>query len=153
MTIEQASETVEIAGHQFEVLDKIRIKAGMVTRLQDDLIHMVYTDEYTIEVEHVREFNDLVDSWMPDGEGAYFIVNLRGKYNDIRREAQDYLAKDAPILFKKKVRATAVIIDNLAGRILSKFFIQFFKPKYPTKIFSTDLDALNWLKSVGFEQR
>ncbi|WP_070138620.1 DUF7793 family protein [Crocinitomix algicola] len=131
------------------VIDRRSIDAGEVSRFAPNLVYMVYTDEIKIEREHVVAFNDLVDEWYKDGESAYFLINITGKYNDFTRQAQDYLAKEAPILEKGKVKATAVVINNLAGRILIKFFISIFKPKYPTQFFETEEKAYEWLRKKG----
>lgn len=131
------------------ILDKRIINAGEVTRYAPNLIYMVYTDKIRIEKEHIVEFNDLIDDWIPDGQQAFFLINITGKYNDFSREAQDYLAKDAPILAKGKVKATAIILNNLAGRILVKFFISIFKPKYPTQFFGSESKGYEWLRKNG----
>lgn len=129
------------------IIDEKIITAGEVKLLAYNLIHVVYTDKIRIEKEHIVEFNAIVDEWIPDGESACFLVNILGKYNDFSREAQDYLAKDAPILKKGKVKASAIVLNNLAGRILTKFFISVFRPPYPTKIVGSEEDGYTWLRS------
>lgn len=84
------------------IIDERIITAGEVKLLANNLIHVIYTDKIRIERAHIQEFNDIVEGWIEDGESACFLVNILGKYNNFSREAQDYLAKDAPILTKVK---------------------------------------------------
>lgn len=69
------------------IIDEKLIIAGEVKLLANNLIHVIYTDKIRIEKEHVVEFNDIVEEWIPDGESACFLVNILGKYNDFSREA------------------------------------------------------------------
>ena len=129
------------------IIDERIITASEVKLIAHNLIHIIYTDKMRIEKAHIVVFNDIVEEWIENGESACFLVNILGKYNDFSREAQDYLAKDAPILTEGKVKATAIVLNNLAGRILSKFFISVFRPLYPTKIFGSEEDGYTWLMS------
>ncbi len=44
--------------------------------------------------------------------------------------------------------ANAVLIDNLAKKILFNFYMNINKPKTPTKAFGTKEDAFTWLLSL-----
>lgn len=41
--------------------------------------------------------------------------------------------------------AEAILIDNLAKRILARFYFIFHKPNNPLKIFSSEKEAITWL--------
>ena len=45
--------------------------------------------------------------------------------------------------------AEAIVIKNLAQKILANFYLSFNKPLKPTKLFTNEKDALDWLFSVS----
>lgn len=49
---------------------------------------------------------------------------------------------------EKIKRAEAVVVKSLAHRLLAKFYLQSRKEKYPTKIFETEAEALDWFESI-----
>jgi hypothetical protein len=44
------------------------------------------------------------------------------------------------------VIAHAILINSLANRLLGNFLIKFYKPPAPTRIFTTESEALEWLR-------
>jgi hypothetical protein len=57
-------------------------------------------------------------------------------------------ARDNAILLEESspCKATAVIVTNLAYKLIANFYMQFNKPKRPYKVFSNKGDAIEWLK-------
>jgi len=57
-------------------------------------------------------------------------------------------ARDNAILIEERSPciASAVIVNNLAYKLVANFYLQFNKPKRPYKVFSNKSDALEWLK-------
>lgn len=45
--------------------------------------------------------------------------------------------------------AEAIVVKNLAQKILANFYLSFNKPIKPTKLFSSEKDALDWLFSIA----
>lgn len=44
------------------------------------------------------------------------------------------------------LKASAVVVDNLAYRMIANFYLTFNKPKRPYKVFSNREEAVKWLK-------
>lgn len=42
--------------------------------------------------------------------------------------------------------ASAFVVNSIANRLVGNFFIQFHKPVNPTKLFSDEVSAMEWLK-------
>ena len=61
---------------------------------------------------------------------------------NVSKEGAQYATSDEGVRY---TLAIAVIIDNLAKKLLMNFFLNFNKPKVPTKGFSNKKDALKWL--------
>jgi hypothetical protein len=45
--------------------------------------------------------------------------------------------------------ATAIVTQSMAGKIIGNFFIKVNKPASPTKIFSNEEDAFQWLNHLS----
>jgi hypothetical protein len=72
------------------------------------------------------------------------LVDLTDSYGVMTKEAQQFFAKDAPST--PQITASAIIVNNLPIRILVKFYLNFYKPHYPTQIFPTASPAKEWLE-------
>jgi len=51
--------------------------------------------------------------------------------------------------FSEKRTAIAIIAKSLATKIVSNFFIRFNKPVTPTRSFTSETEAIDWLKSLN----
>ena len=68
--------------------------------------------------------------------------------------ADVYLSKEAKIYSAQKKHnspiAMAVIVSSTANRLLGNIYINFNKPEVPTKLFSTEEKAIEWLKEYYY---
>lgn len=63
----------------------------------------------------------------------------------IEKDAREFLSSDAGI---EGLIAGALVTDSTFGRHLANFFIRIsvVKPKIPTRLFSNEDEAINWLR-------
>jgi len=61
----------------------------------------------------------------------------------ITREARAYYAGEENA---KVVNSTALLIDSPISKIIGNFFMNFNKPKFPTRLFTSETEAIEWLK-------
>jgi len=66
-------------------------------------------------------------------------------YVTITKEAREYVDTMGPKFFI----TSAILSDSLPVRILVNFFVKFFQPKVPIKMFSTETEALEWLRNIA----
>jgi len=59
------------------------------------------------------------------------------------REAREYYAGEEAA---KTVNATALLIGSPVSRIIANFYIRLNKPKFPVKLFTSETEAIEWLK-------
>lgn len=64
------------------------------------------------------------------------------KVRDISKEARDYMAEDGNDL----VKASAIVLDSPMLRMMANFFIKVSKPKNPTRVFTDEASAIEWLQ-------
>ncbi|MEX1003652.1 MAG: hypothetical protein WDZ35_16150 [Crocinitomicaceae bacterium] len=123
------------------------VGAGIVSKIDEQIIKIVYTDAYEIEKHHAKEIADAFYDAC-EGKPAYCLTDMQGQYNAFTAEAQKYLSNEAPVIRKKLVLASAIVVDNLANRLIAKFFITFYKPAYPAKVFKSNEEGLAWLNEL-----
>lgn len=56
-------------------------------------------------------------------------------------------ARDNAIIIEDRAfaSASAILVNNLAHRLIANFYLKFNKPKKPYKVFSKKTDAIKWL--------
>ncbi len=81
-------------------------------------------------------------------ERIFVLVDItKLAYEHIPKEAMAFLADNQYIQYQIKL---AIVVKNLAHKILGSSFLKVFKPKTETRVFKTLPDAINWF---GFEEK
>jgi len=119
----------------------LKTKATL-THLRDDGIMVVETS--TTEHFSLDDAKEAIVSQavVSKGQKRPLLVFLR----DIKfmsREARAYIGGPEA---EKNVSASALVINSTVGRVLGNFMIGFNKTLYPTKLFTDEDDAIEWLK-------
>lgn len=72
------------------------------------------------------------------------LINDSG-LTSIDKDARAYLSSDEGV---RGLKAGALVTNSIFGRHLANFFIKIsvIKPKIPTRLFSTEAEAIEWLK-------
>ena len=125
-----------------------------VERISHNVLYIFYKDNHRVELEDVVELNDYIYEMSEQGQyKVYTIVKSTGNFTSFTREAFNYLSKDAPIVKKKIVGCTATIINNLPSRMIARFFMNFYKPKYPMRLFANYEKANFWVKELMLKEK
>jgi hypothetical protein len=128
---------------QIEIIDKIELSSASVF-LREDGIFRVEMKMINRELEE-RDVRELTESIGIIGKGAkYPVLIIVNEYNTINKEASEYAASE---IAGRYTIANAVIVKSAAVRIATNFFIRIFKPVRPTKMFSDEERALQWLRT------
>jgi hypothetical protein len=77
-----------------------------------------------------------------NGESYPCIVDIRA-IEMITKEARDYFAKGDAI---KGIPAGALLVESYVTKLISNLFIRFSRPSMPTKAFTSEEEAIKWLK-------
>lgn len=125
-----------------------------VERISHNVLYIFYKDNHTVELEDVIELNDYIYEMSEQGQfKIYTIVRSTGNFTSFSREAFLYLSKDAPIVRKRIVGCTATIINNLPSRMISRFFLNFYKPQYPMRLFPSYEKAQKWINELMLKEK
>ena len=79
--------------------------------------------------------------------GKIYLLYLLERNFSIDKETWAYMKRNA---YKYDfIGANALVVTDLAQRLMTKLFMFFSKDKTPTKLFSDSDKAMEWLKEVG----
>jgi|SRR3954463_3256459 len=106
------------------------------------IVNMKILDGAEIELENAIQNEEAVKQ-LTNGEKHLLVVDARSIDVYVSKEARAYSANKPSDLCIAK----AFIINSTANRLIGNFYINFNKPKAPTKLFSNEEKAVEWLKS------
>lgn len=110
-------------------------------RLDDNMVHIEMKKIKKLTGEDVEQIYDCHKK-IGEGRKVYVLVTFSG-YIPISDEAMTQAKKSS----KQEIQAaTAYVVNNFALRIGVKFFINFYKPKYPINICGNKAEGISWLK-------
>ena len=107
----------------------------------DGIVHfeMKDIDDYTVEI-----LKEQIQFLSEKSKGKKFPLMLTfASYHGTNEESMKYAANEGNMKYAK---AIAVVVDSLAARLRSNFYLIFFRPKTPTKLFNSKDEAIKWLK-------
>jgi hypothetical protein len=104
------------------------------------ILRMKLMDEASIEVEDAIQNYEAALS-LTHGEKHLLLVDAQANVY-ISKETRIYSAQSKP----NSPLAMALIVNSTANRLIGNFYINFNKPKVPTKLFPSEEKALKWLE-------
>lgn len=107
------------------------------------IVYMKILDGAEIELENAIQNQEAV-KLLTNNEKHLLVVDARGIDVYVSKEARAFSADRIP---SAPCIAKAFIVNSTANRLIGNFYINFNKPKVPTKIFSTIEKATEWLNS------
>ncbi len=120
-------------------------EVATIKKLDKDVIKTTYKTGVSVEIQHAKEIDNIYLD-LSKGEPVYSIVHAVGIHSNMTNEAQKFFSKENGMV--QKINGAGIILSNLPIRLLARFYIQFYKPKYPTKIFNTEQDAIKWFEEL-----
>jgi|SRR6218665_958225 len=93
-----------------------------------------------VELADAVENSKLVNSFFVD-EKFPILIDSRG-IKSISREARSFFTANGR---ETNTMAFAILIDSSVSKVVGNFFLGINKPAVPTKLFTNEKEALNWL--------
>lgn len=124
-----------------EIVKEIDTPKVYLALRKDGIGYLFLKDNTELNIELQTELLKLYDE-LNNKKLTPFIFEA-GEGVTITKEARDNatLIEDISAL-----KASAVVVDNLAYRMIANFYMTFNKPKRPYKVFGKREDAIAWLK-------
>jgi hypothetical protein len=128
---------------EITIVNQIEIPEAFMRLRSDGLVHVYYKENTTLDVElqtrmvalYWQLTNNQKANFIFEADEGFFLTK-EARENSIQLESHT------------PVKASAVIVTNLASRIVANFFIKMNKPKIKYKLFGTVEEAAKWLKSL-----
>ena len=98
-------------------------------------------DDFHYELEHVLELNQ---AQLEIANGKKFpTLTIIGKYTEASKEAMDFIfSKEATV----SALMDAFVVNSLSQKIMGNFYLKVKKPGIPTRLFTNENLAIEWLK-------
>lgn len=115
--------------------DKIKL-----VQCDDQIYKYIAINNCTIDMETLEKMTQMGDTW----NGTRLCANLI----DVRdmlfidSKTREYAAAQ----FRPHVAGQAILIDSRISSYFANIFLKFSKPKVPTKLFTSEDEALKWLR-------
>ncbi len=129
--------------------DSVETDKVIVSKADEDVIVTTYKEAAVLDLIDAKEL-DSVYVTMSQGSDVFYLVDLTAPDADLTNDAQAYFSRKARIV--PNIKAAAIVINTLRGRIVARFYIQYFKPLYTTKIVSSVEEAKVWFATVRKEE-
>jgi hypothetical protein len=110
----------------------------------EGILRIAVLEDAEIDIEEAKEnFDSAVK--LSGGKSMLKLVDARAFFT-MTKKARDFAASRET---NEHNIARAVIVHSLANRLLVNFFIRFHKPKSPLRMFSSEAEALKWLRKFS----
>ena len=126
-------------------LERVQIaetKAFDLYILENKVLFFDYRKNITMGLEDVKDAYDL---YLKHSEGySYKVLITFGRFTTIEADARKYAEQK-----RMPTPAQAIVIRNLAQRLLVRFYSNFRKDSHPLKFFENEEDAVEWLNGLS----
>lgn len=113
-------------------------------RMYDDrTVEIVYNDDVVINNEDAMESYRILDEFTAGRRLKKLLIV--GKNVDINTETRFLIVKENNSR-KDSIIAEAVVVNSIAQKIKTNFYIMFLRKIYPTHFFTSVTEAEEWLK-------
>ena len=124
------------------IVDEIKHELFHLYLRNDGIVQMNTFDEAFFTLKEAEEF---VKALRKITKGVpHLILKVPGKHASVDSESRAYMATEDALRFSI---AEAVIIRNVAQRMIGNFYLKFDKPNKPIHLFNEIDEAEKWLKT------
>lgn len=126
------------------ISESIQLSKTKHTLIAPHIIRIDGKEGEYIELEDAVKMRE-ANLELTNGEPFCLIMNGVNSYYTYSPEVKKLFAGEE---YCKLRKATAFVINSLSTRLMASFYININKPLTPTQIFSSEEEAINWLKSI-----
>ncbi|MDF2450468.1 MAG: hypothetical protein K0R26_2972 [Bacteroidota bacterium] len=128
-----------------QIVKELDFKSFTVTLKTNGIVYVLFKDECLINIELQKKLLHIYED-ITGGNLMPFIF-LAAENVSVTKEAKENAIY---IEDQSMVGASAVVVDNLAYRLIANFYLRVNRPKRPYRVFSKVEDAETWLKTLSF---
>ena len=135
--------TGEKTQNNCDIINTIETSAVTLRMRNDGIVHVTFKKDTIFDIEMQMELLRL-STEITGGKKSNFIYDAEEGVT-ITKEARD---NATAIEHLSVTKATAVVANNLAYRIIANFYVQFNKPVTPFKVVDSLDNGIAWLKTL-----
>ncbi|PCH92559.1 MAG: hypothetical protein COB85_08035 [Bacteroidetes bacterium] len=117
-------------------------QAATVSRFDDETIMLKISEGANIKVPEVTEFRDRILE-LASQKKFLLLIDISDVFFSSSNEAMKVFSQDSELV-KLRV-AQAIVVDNLAIKLLANFYIKVARPPGEAKLFKRMSEAVSWL--------
>ena len=126
-----------------KILQEINIDYCCLQLFENNLVRIDIKGNYNIGAIESEEITKQLGI-LSKGK-KMLVLMIADEITQFDQGAREYSASEAG---SKYTLADALVVKNLAQRILANFYVTVNKPKIPSKTFNSEEEAKNWLFSL-----
>jgi hypothetical protein len=124
------------------ITNKINLIHSVIELREDNIVCVLASDQVYSE-SNIRDINKAIGILTDQKRTLALIV--ASNYSDIEADARKFLSKPEAAMYSL---AEAYVIKSLAQRLIANFYVRVSGTPVPTKFFTEQKQALEWLKSI-----
>lgn len=129
------------------LVDELDIGPVLFRLYENRIFHAVIKKGEKITMEMTTKGYEFLDR---NGSGRFYNLYEFESFAEMDPEVRTWAAETSG---NNYTYVDALIISNVAQKIIANFYIKFNKPKMPTKIFHSTDKALEWILSIIEENK
>lgn len=123
-------------------MDQIELRAGRLFR-ENGIIHLILAPATELENDDIDQVFLAVRRL--NGSDDYFVLVDATDVIASPNEVRNYAAVHPDAKF---VKACGIVSNSLAAKLIINFFLNFNKPVYPTRMFTSHEGATEWISTM-----
>ncbi len=127
-----------------KALKIIDLGFATVSKLENSIIKIDMTSSSVIDLDECEKITEAIGN-LTDKKPA-LILMIAGNTTNYTNKAREFSASEAGSIY---TIADAMIVNNLAQKIMVSFYLKINKPIRPSKAFNSEVEAVQWLLSLA----
>jgi len=124
----------------------IETSTAHISLLEGNIVKTQFKQDIEAGIEDIKQNHEVAQK-IAKGKKHFVLLDVRG-FATGSDKAKKFCASQDPMNYRI---AVAALVDSLAVRIRCNSFIKNNKPEVPTRVFSKEQEAIDWLK--GFSEK
>lgn len=124
----------------------IEMRVAKIWFEDDGVIRVIFLPGAEVTLEDMKEIN-VISTKLSENKKVPVFTDIR-EIKSMTREARLFASSEIAV---KVTSAVAALTGTPVSRVLANFFMGINKPPFPTRLFTSEAKALEWLK--GFTEK
>ncbi len=126
-----------------KLLNEIKFNYGKVQLYESKLVRIEVFSGTIIGLAESKSMNDAIGT-LSEGKECLILI-VADEFAQFDRDTSDFSASEEG---QRYTIADALVVKSLSQKILANFYLKFNKPAKPTRIFTNEKEAADWLLSL-----